>query len=409
MNFHSPATVSFGGVLATNPIVVNAGTLTATSPPGTGTVDVIVNTPAGPSATSSADLFTYGAAPSISGLSPNLGPTSGGTTVTITGTNFAAPATVSFTATPATNVVVVNSTTITATSPACTAIPICYPNVRVSVGGLESPITPADHFTYVFAPVVSSVSPDFGPPSGGTTVDIQGGGLFNRAYPPPTVSFGTVPATVVAEATGGGLLEVTSPPGTGIVDVTVTTVGGTSATSSADWFSYGPPIVTGIAPHVGPLSGGTLVSIAGLGNFTAPATVSFGGVPATNVSVTNGGDILATSPPGTGTVDVTVTTAGGTSNTLSADQFTYEPAPTVSGISPNSGPALGGTTVTITGTNFLFTSLIVTFGTYAINVAPVNSTTLTVATPPGTGTVDVTVTTAGGTSATSPADLFTYD
>ena len=48
---------------------------------------------------------------------------------------------------------------------------------------------------------------------------------------------------------------------------------------------------------------------------------------------------------------MTVTTPGGTSATSAADEYTYIPAPTVSKVEPTSGPAAGGTTVTITGTN----------------------------------------------------------
>ncbi len=51
-------------------------------------------------------------------------------------------------------------------------------------------------------------------------------------------------------------------------------------------------------------------------------------------------------------MDVTVTTAGGTSATSPADQFTYVGTPTVTGIAPPSGPTAGGTVVSITGTNF---------------------------------------------------------
>ena len=65
--------------------------------------------------------FTYVAPPTVSSVSPNSGSTAGGTAVTITGTNFAAGATVTFGSTAATNVVVVNSTTITATTPAGSA------------------------------------------------------------------------------------------------------------------------------------------------------------------------------------------------------------------------------------------------------------------------------------------------
>jgi hypothetical protein len=61
--------------------------------------------------------FTYIAPPTVTSVSPNSGSTLGGTAVTILGTNFAAGATATFGGTAATNVVVVNGTTITATTP----------------------------------------------------------------------------------------------------------------------------------------------------------------------------------------------------------------------------------------------------------------------------------------------------
>jgi IPT/TIG domain len=120
--------------------------------------------------------------------------------------------------------------------------------------------------------------------------------------------------------------------------------------------------------------------------------------------------ITADSPAGTGTVDVTVTTPAGTSATSTADQFTYTAvaAPTVTGLSPTTGPATGGTLVTITGTSFTGATA-VDFGTTpATNVTVVNDTTITADTPAGTGLVNVTVTTPAGTSATSTADQFTF-
>src|SRR5208337_2868948 len=101
--------------------------------------------------------------------------------------------------------------------------------------------------------------------------------------------------------------------------------------------------------------------------------------------------------------------SGGTSATSTADQFTYiAAAPTVTGLSPTSGPAAGGTLVTITGTSFTGAT-VVDFGTTAAtNVTVVNSTKITADSPAGTGTVNVTVTTPVGTSATSTADQFTY-
>jgi hypothetical protein len=110
-----------------------------------------------------------------------------------------------------------------------------------------------------------------------------------------------------------------------------------------------------------------------------------------------------------GTVDVEVTTPGGTSSAVAADQFTYvAPPPTVTGISPTSGTTVGGTSVTITGTN-LFGVTAVVFGTTAAsNVVVTSDTKITVTSPSGFGTVDVEVTTPGGTSSPVAADKFTY-
>ncbi|MBV8126681.1 MAG: IPT/TIG domain-containing protein, partial [Planctomycetaceae bacterium] len=73
-----------------------------------------------------------------------------------------------------------------------------------------------------------------------------------------------------------------------------------------------------------------------------------------------------------------------------------------------SGPAAGGTSVTITGTN-LSGATEVLFGTAAAtNLHVVNDNSITATSPAGTGTVDVTVTTPSGTSTISPNDKFTY-
>ena len=86
------------------------------------------------------------------------------------------------------------------------------------------------------------------------------------------------------------------------------------------------------------------------------------------------------------------------------------PAPTVTRLSPTSGPTTGGTSVTITGTNFTGVTA-VDFGTVAARSFTVNAAgTQIVATSPAdsAGTVYVTVTTASGTSAISSAEKFTF-
>jgi hypothetical protein len=79
-------------------------------------------------------------------------------------------------------------------------------------------------------------------------------------------------------------------------------------------------------------------------------TVSFGGVPATNVNVSGASMLTCNTPPGNGTVDVVVTTDGGTFTLTGA--FAYVPAPTLTDVAPTTGPEAGGTTVTIHGTGF---------------------------------------------------------
>ena len=99
-----------------------------------------------------------------------------------------------------------------------------------------------------------------------------------------------------------------------------------------------------------------------------------------------------------------------TSSTATVPPPSQPSPPTVSSISPTSGPAGGGTTVTITGSN-LSGAAYVHFGSVvAESFTVVSGTEISAVSPAGTAgsTVNVTVTTPGGTSATSSADLFTY-
>ena len=96
--------------------------------------------------------------PVITGVSPNTGSTAGGTPVTISGTNFFNPSTVTFGGVAATNVVVVSSTTITATTPAHAAGPV---NVVVNDQGACVDIfgTLPNGFTYQAAAAIPTFSP----------------------------------------------------------------------------------------------------------------------------------------------------------------------------------------------------------------------------------------------------------
>jgi hypothetical protein len=395
--------VKFGSTGAIDFSVNQAGTLvTAESPPGTGVTDVTVSTIGGMSVSSEADRFSYVPAPGVSGVAPASGPESGGTQVTITGTNLTEASTVEFGATAAGGVVVNSPTSLTAEAPAGTGMV----DITVTTPGGTSATTPADHFIYVPAPTVSEVKPAAGPTTGGTSVTIAGAHLSGVS----AVRFGASEVLGFSVNPAGTEITAQSPPGSGVVDVTVTTVGGTSATLAADQFTYvQQPVVTGVSPVAGPLAGNTSVTITGTA-LTGASAVSFGAKAALSFSVNPAGTaITASSPPGTGTVDVTVTTIGGTSATGPADRFAYLPTPSVSKVAPSSGPAAGSTAVTITGTNLSAASA-VKFGAanamgFAVNGA---GTSIIATSPPGTGTVDVRVTTPGGVSALSAADQFSY-
>jgi hypothetical protein len=401
-------TVLFGANKGTT-VSINAGgtQLTVKSPAGTSgtSVGVRVVTSAGESANVSADLFTYG--PTISSVSPVSGPTTGGTQVTITGTGFSTVQHVKFGATTATGVTVKSATQIVATSPAHAAGTV---TISVVTAGGTTPATGADLFDFTVAgPVVTAISPASGTAAGGTSVTVSGSALGGAE----TVLFGASKGTTVSVNAGGTQLTVKSPAGTSgtSVAVTVKTPGGTSALVPADLFTYGPTVAS-VSPTSGPVTGGTQVTITGTG-FSTVHGVKFGTTTAQSYTVRSVTQIVASSPVhASGTVGITVVTAGGTTLTTNADHFKFTVSvPAVSAISPASGAASGGTTVTVSGSGFGGATTVL-FGANKGTTVSVNAggTQLTVKSPAGTAgsSVAVTVKTPGGTSALVPADLFTY-
>jgi IPT/TIG domain len=181
---------------------------------------------------------------------------------------------------------------------------------------------------------------------------------------------------------------------------------GTSQQSTA-------PTVKSIVPDTAPPAGGTAVIING-SNFSSgtqatPPSVSFGGMPASNVRIVSPLQIVATVPPhAAGSVTVQVTTADGTSSSATS-AFTYTASsPTVSGISPSSGGTAGGTVVTIIGSNFVSGATVSFGGSSASNVSFVSSTQLSAITPAhAAGAVNVAVTNPDGTGAMLPGG-FTF-
>jgi hypothetical protein len=374
--FTNVTTVRFGTV-ATTFTVDSATQITAIAPPGAGTVQVTVITTAG---TSNGVSYTYAGVPSVSGVSPNQGPTSGANTVTLTGANLTGATAVTFGATAAASFTVNSSTQFTAVAPAGAG------TVQVTAttpSGTSNGVS----YTYIPAPALTSVGPSSGPAAGGTTVTLTGTNLTGAN----AVTFGANAATSFTVNSSTQITAV-APAGAGTVQVTATTPGGTSNGVSYTYVAV--PALTSVSPSSGPAAGGTTVTLTGTGLSTATA-VRFG-TTAVSFTVVSATQITATAPPGAGTVQVTATTPGGTSNGV---PYTYAAVPSLSGVGPNQGPTSGSNTVTLTGAN-LTGATSVTFGaTAATSFTIVSATQITAVVPPGiAGAVNVTVATAGGTS-----------
>ncbi|MFD5949332.1 IPT/TIG domain-containing protein [Streptomyces collinus] len=240
------------------------------------------------------------------------------------------------------------------------------------------------------------ISPNQGSTGGGTPVTITGTNLSNTS----AVKFGNKPAASVTQVSPTQVTAV-SPSGTGAVGVTVTTPGGTS--NPVSFFYVGAPFKSSLGTTSGPLAGGNTITLNGTGLSTA-TSVDFGGVTATPTVISDS-SLSVTVPAGAaaGPVSVSVTTAGGTNNGLS---YTYIDNPTITTVSPASGPTSGGTAVTITGTNLGTTDSVTFDGTLA-PFSVINTTTLSAVTPPGTaGAVDVVVTNPAGSD--TAVGAFTY-
>jgi YVTN family beta-propeller protein len=400
------ATLAFGTTAPTG-VSCSATSCTATVPAaGGGTVDITATTPGGTSAINNNDHYTYSATPTITAVSPNGGPVGGGNTVTITGTNLAAVSYVAFGSLygPSGSNLSCTATTCTFTAP---NIPSATTSVFLAVvtASTYSAGNAASDYTYEAAPTITAISPASGPLAGGNTVTITGTGLAGTS----TVAFqsGHDATNISCTAT---TCTLTAPSGTtGTTTLQLTTPAGHVTSSSSVTYGYQPPpTITSVVSNNGPLAGGTTVTITGT-NLTGGYAVYFGPNWATSGFCTATYCNITVPAGNAGIVNIYVYTPGGVSAQTGADQFDYEGTPTVTSVSPSSGPRAGGNTVTITGTNLAGDGSI-SFGSgNYVKSGSCTATSCTVTVPAGTaGTVDVQVATASGTSATSSADHYTY-
>ena len=380
--------------------ITAAGLFTAGSAPGVYDAAVVATSGA---VSGSASVSVRAKPPSIAAVSPSAGPMAGGTSVTITGADFAAGASVQFGGAAATSVNVASATSIVATTPAFAAGVV---DVVVTNSDGQSATRPGG-FTYVGPPAVTAISPVAGPTGGNTVVTVSGSGFTGATG----VTFGASNARSFTVTSDTTLTATSSAQTAGTVDIVVTTPYGASQLSPADQFTYqAQPAVTAVSPAEGPTAGGTVVTVTGSG-FSRASAITFGSTAAPSFRVDSDTSLSVTAPArGAGTIDIRVTTPGGRSAAVAADRFTYRALPRVTAVSPQSGPRAGGTTVTISGNNFNGVS-VVTFGsTPATSFTVLSATSISAVSPASatTGIVDIRVQSAGGTSAIRTADRFTY-
>ncbi|MGX1855387.1 IPT/TIG domain-containing protein [Streptomyces sp. NPDC055299] len=365
-------------------LLVSDTQITAGTPAGTGTVTVTVTAPTGTSTQNVLFTYTSVAAPVLTALNPTSGPTSGGNAVILNGANLSGATSVKFGVTPA---VVVSNTASQVVVIAPAGVVSSVGVTVTTAGGTSNALV----YSYVAAavPVLTSLSPSSGPTAGGNTVTLSGANLSGAT----SVKFGVTPAVVVSNT--ASQVVVIAPAGVvSSVGVTVTTAGGTSNALVYSYVAAAVPVLTSLLPTAGPTSGGNAVILSGA-NLSAATAVKFANNPAAVLSNT-ASQIVVSAPTGPpSTVNVTVTTAGGTSNPL---PYFYLAAPTVNDLSPHLGPVTGGNTVSIFGSSLTLTSAVSFGGNPATAITVVSDSQLTVTAPAGSGTVTVTVTTPGGTS-----------
>jgi hypothetical protein len=236
-------------------------------------------------------------------------------------------------------------------------------------------------------PVIASFTPSSG--SAGNLVTLLGA-EFNNAT---AVLFGGVNA---ASFTVNSSTQIVATVSVGALSgpLTVTTPGGTAA--SANSFTVNnTPAITSFTPTRG--NAGAQVTIMGA-NLNGATNVTFGGISA-SFTVDSSTQVTATVPTGAATGKIIVNTPNGTAQ--SEGVFTVTTVPAISGFSPAGGGI--GSSVTITGANFVSVTGVAFNGVSAVNPTVNSSTLITASVPAGATTGPISVTTANGTAQSAAA------
>jgi len=332
------------------------------------------------------------AAPSVTSIAPQNGPTAGGTAVTIKGTSFYTTGTISF------GGVLCPGTSCTVTSWGDKEIRLNLPAGQ----GASQPVTiyvgdqQSSGATYTYGrPVVSQITPAGASTQGGTSITIQGTNFGTSA----TVTVGGASCPVTTRENHVKLV-CTLPAGAGANRPVVVTSAG--LTSDGAVYSYGAPVITEVSPTSGSTAGGYLVTLTG-SNFYTTGSVTIGGVNCPYTSWSHN-SIQCAMAAGAGQDLAVVVTVSGQSGTA-PQTFTFNP-PTITQTTPTEGYTSGGETLTVLGDNF-GTSGTVTIGDNECETFSHTHTEITCTIPVGRGDNLPVAIDIGGQTASSP-DKFTY-
>ncbi len=351
------------------------------------------------------NAWTYWPIMNVASLDVSNGPTTGGTTVVITGSGFYAVTDVRFNSISAASFTVDSPTQITA----LTGIGALNGTGNVEVDSIYTSATKSNAWTYWQPMAVSTLSVSSGPRAGGTSVVITGAGFYS-------VTGVTFNGVAVASYTVNSLTQITvvtgaKPSSNGDLGSVVVTSTYTSATKTNAWTYYPPMSVTSLDVSNGPKAGGTTVVITGTGFYSVNA-ITFNGTPVTSYTVDSLTQITVVTgakSSSTGDLGDVVVTSPYTSATGS-NLWTYYAPVVVSSLNVSNGPRAGGTTVVITGSGFYFVSGI-TFNGVAVTSYTVDSltqiTVVTGAKPSSNGDLGNVVVTTNFTSGTG-TNLWTY-
>ncbi len=331
----------------------------------------------------------------VEAIIPSRGPVEGGTWVNFIGSGFVRgiadspwnvedDTEVIFGDNPAIDIEVIRDDMIGVRTPAGVAGPVDVtvenPNGRVIVQAA---------FTYFEAVTAFEVDPEHLSSRGGTPFTVEGTGFT----PDTTVLVAGRPASSVEVESATRVHAVAPPAAPGPADVEVINRNGRALLFRAVTFHPVPCLAT-VVPAAGPEVGGTLVVAEGEG-FEEGVDLLFGGTPASDLSCPAPDRLEATSPAGSGTVDVTV--AGPVDASTLWGGFVFLPEPggslAVLGVAPSAGPTEGGQRVTVVGEGFAGGVDEVLFGSdAAVDVQDLGDRMLSVTTPPGeAGALPVTV------------------